>query len=55
MSTEDAVLQIAMDHVKKVRDFDPYKKFAGIENADQFRKLIANDPAFKFFGLNDSR
>jgi len=55
MVKKENILKIAKYHINKVYNFNPYHKFEGVNNAEQFCNLIADDPAFKFFGLDDRR
>jgi hypothetical protein len=55
MIDELELLNIALSHIKKVQKFDPYKSYPNINNQDQFKKLIAQDPAFGVLGLDDER
>jgi hypothetical protein len=55
MIDENELLNIALNHIKKVQEFDPYKSYPNINNRDQFKQLIATDPAFGVLGLDDER
>ncbi|MGK7886371.1 MAG: hypothetical protein AB4057_17330 [Crocosphaera sp.] len=55
MINEDELLTIAITNIRKVLNFDPYKSYSDINNRDEFKQLIANDPAFGILGLDDDR
>ncbi|MEC4805122.1 MAG: hypothetical protein SAJ72_12760 [Jaaginema sp. PMC 1080.18] len=55
MIDEDALLKLAIANLQQVLKFDPYKKYPGIDNREDFKKLMENDPAFNTLGLNDER
>lgn len=39
-------------HLAKILEFNPYDKFDGVSNADEFKLLIQKDPAFNPFCLH---
>lgn len=49
---EDRLKNIIKHSLTKISDFDGYKKFKGVLNSDDFKKLIKNDPAFAPFCLD---
>ena len=51
----NVLLELMEYHLGKVVQFDPYKKFPGIQNRESFAAVISNDPAFASFGLDDQR
>ena len=55
MVDETELLNIAITNIRKVLEFDPYKSYSGINNREQFKQLIALDPAFGVLGLDDER
>lgn len=55
MINEVELLNIAIMNIRKVSEFNPYKSYSGINNRDEFKQLIALDPAFGCLGLDDDR
>lgn len=55
MVDEDELLNIARLNIRKVLEFNPYKSYYGINNREEFKQLIALDPAFGVLGLDDDR
>lgn len=55
MINEMELLDLARANLRKVLEFDPYKSYKGVNNREQFRQVIANDPAFGVLGLDDER
>ncbi|ACK67821.1 conserved hypothetical protein [Rippkaea orientalis PCC 8801] len=55
MIDEVELLDIAISNIRKVLEFDPYKSYSGVNNRDDFKQLIASDPAFGVLGLDDDR
>lgn len=55
MVDEDELLNIARINIRKVLEFNPYKSYYGINNREEFKQLIALDPAFGVLGLDDDR
>ena len=55
MIDEIRLMNIAKVNLNKVLQFDPYKSYKGVNNRKQFMQLIAKDPAFGTFGLEDER
>ncbi len=55
MISEKKLLDIAISHLSKVKEFDGYKKFSGVSCRDDFKKMMSNDPAFSALGLDDDR
>lgn len=55
MINESELLEIAVTNIRKVLDFDPYKSYSGVNNREDFKQLIALDPAFNVLGLDDDR
>ncbi len=52
MSIEQKILEIVKFSLLKVKDFDGYKKFNGVDSPDDFKGMMVNDPAFQPFYLN---
>ena len=52
---EHLLLQIAKGELSKILSFTPYKNYPGVSSRDEFRRLIGQDPAFDFLGLDDER
>lgn len=52
MSIEQKLIAIVKQSLVKVRDFDGYKKFDGVDTAEDFKGMMVNDPAFHPFYLN---
>jgi hypothetical protein len=52
---EDELLNIAIKNIRKVLEFAPYKSYSGVNNRDEFKQLISNNPAFGMLGLDDDR
>lgn len=52
MSIENTILDIVKASLVKVKDFDGYKKFDGVNSPDDFKGMMVNDPAFQPFYLN---
>lgn len=52
---EIELLDLAIANLRKVLEFNPYKSYKGVNNREQFRQVIANDPAFGVLGLDDER
>lgn len=55
MVNETELLHIAINNLRKVRGFNPYKNYYGIKSREEFKQLIALDPAFGILGLDDDR
>ncbi|MBE9010689.1 type I restriction endonuclease [Pseudanabaenaceae cyanobacterium LEGE 13415] len=55
MIDETELFDLAIANIRKVSQFSPYKNYKGIENREDFQQLIASDPAFGAFGLDDER
>ena len=55
MIDETRLLELAITNIRKVLEFNPYKSYPGINNRDEFKQLIARDPAFGTLGLDDER
>ncbi|MFB2938080.1 type I restriction endonuclease [Aerosakkonemataceae cyanobacterium BLCC-F154] len=55
MIDETRLLELAIINIRKVLEFNPYKSYPGINNRDEFKQLIARDPAFNTLGLDDER
>ncbi|OCQ99673.1 type I restriction endonuclease [Oscillatoriales cyanobacterium USR001] len=55
MVDETELINIAITNIRKVLEFDPYKSYSGINNREEFKQLIALDPAFGVLGLDDER
>lgn len=53
--SEAEVIRIALHHLGRVEDYNPYQNFPNVRNRFEFGKLIASDPAFESFGLDDDR
>ena len=52
---EHLLLQIAKGELSKILSFTPYKNYPGVSSHEEFRRLIGQDPAFDFLGLDDER
>lgn len=48
---EQVILNIAVDNIRKISQFDPYRSYDGVNNKEDFRHLLNNDPAFSTLGL----
>lgn len=48
---EEKLLSIAINNLKKVKEFDAYKNYGG--NKENFKKLLKDDPAFCNLGLSN--
>ncbi len=55
MINEKEILDIAVSNIRRVLEFSPYKSYSGITSREEFQNLLANDPAFGAFGLDDER
>ncbi|MGC9504194.1 type I restriction endonuclease [Baaleninema sp.] len=55
MVNEIELLEIAIYHIRKVSNFDPYSRYSNIRDRKDFQELIAADPAFGVLGLDDDR
>ncbi len=55
MIDETELLNLAINHISKVREFDPYKSYQGVNSREEFQQLISRDPAFSALGLDDER
>lgn len=55
MIDEIELLNLAINHISKVREFDPYKSYHGVNSREEFQQLISRDPAFSALGLDDER
>lgn len=55
MIDETRLLELTITNIRKVLEFNPYKSYPGINNRDEFKQLIARDPAFGTLGLDDER
>ncbi|MFB2839537.1 type I restriction endonuclease [Floridanema evergladense] len=55
MIDETRLLELAITNLRKVLEFNPYKSYPGINNREEFKQLIARDPAFGTLGLDDER
>lgn len=55
MVNENELLNIAINNIRIVRKFNPYKSYNGINSRGEFKQLIAVDPAFGILGLDDDR
>ncbi|MBS0015241.1 MAG: type I restriction endonuclease [Arthrospira sp. SH-MAG29] len=55
MPSEIELLEIATTQIRKVAKFDPYKSYPEVGNREEFKQLIARDPAFGVLGLDDDR
>lgn len=51
MDIEDRLRELIAHHLSKVATFDPFEKFPSVNSANDFLKLIGNDPAFAPFDL----
>ena len=51
-STEEKIKQIISYSLKKIAEFDGYKKFDGVSSSEDFKNLMKKDPAFAPFSLN---
>jgi hypothetical protein len=49
---EERLKHIISHSLGKISDFDGYKKFEGVSNAEDFKKLMRRDPAFAPFCLD---
>lgn len=52
INVEDKLKNIIKHSLTKISDFDGFKKFDGVNNSEDFKKLIQNDPAFSPFCLD---
>lgn len=52
---EAELLNLAIIHIRKVLKFNPYKSYIGVKSIEEFQQLIARDPAFGAFGLDNER
>lgn len=55
MINEKELLDTALKHLNKVLEFDPYKSYPSVSCKNDFKKLMASDPAFSALGLDDER
>lgn len=55
MIDELELLNLATTNIRKVLEFSPYKSYKGVKSREEFQQLIAHDPAFGAFGLDDER
>lgn len=55
MIDETELLHIVIKNIRKVREFDPYKSYPGVNSRDEFQQRISLDPAFNALGLDDER
>jgi hypothetical protein len=49
------ILGLLEQHLNKVLEYDPYYNFPGVKGRAEFCAMLAKDPAFAHFGLNDER
>jgi hypothetical protein len=52
---EKYILELFDRHLNKVLEYDPYQNFPGAKGRADFCDILAKDPAFANFGLNDDR
>ncbi|AFZ43746.1 hypothetical protein PCC7418_1559 [Halothece sp. PCC 7418] len=55
MIDETELLNIALNNLRKVLAFNPYKSYPNVNSREDFQNLIASDPAFGILGLDDER
>ena len=55
LPSETKIVRIAKAHLGRVEDYNPYQNFPNVRDRAGFGKLIAADPAFASFGLDDAR
>ena len=55
MIDENELLDLAINNIRKVLEFNPYKSYKGVNNREEFQQVIANDPAFGVSRLDDER
>jgi hypothetical protein len=51
MVIADRLRELISHHLLQIARFDPFAKFPGVKSANDFLKLIGNDPAFAPFDL----
>ena len=51
----EVLLDLIEYHLHRVVEFDPYKRFPGVQDRTSFAAMISQDPAFSPFGLEDER
>jgi hypothetical protein len=51
---EDQILELAVQHLSRISEYDPYQNFPGVNNRATFSRMIARDPAFRHLGLDES-
>lgn len=55
MIDETELLNLAINNISKVLQFDPYKRYQSVNSRSEFQQLISKDPAFSALGLDDDR
>jgi hypothetical protein len=55
LPNETIILGLLEKHLNKVLEYDPYQNFPGVKGRADFCAILAKDPAFAHFGLNDDR
>lgn len=55
MIDETELINLAINNISKVLEFDPYKRYQSVNSRAEFQQLISRDPAFSALGLDDER
>ena len=55
MIDETELLNLALNNLRKVLAFNPYKSYPNVNSREEFQQLIAEDAAFGILGLDDER
>lgn len=51
MINENKLLEIALNNLNKVQNFDPFASYSNVSSKDDFIHMINSDPAFSSLGL----